>query len=123
MNHKLHILISVITFGGWLLFYALLFIIFKLSGSTIEKRRELKKANEANKVEQRKANYAKEVKLLQANKGYKQGKNQMYVLSCTHQIRAKKTVGLISKGLVGKTVWCDVCKAERLVTGMPYWVK
>jgi hypothetical protein len=55
--------------------------------------------------------------------GYKKGKNQMYVLSCTHQIRAEKATGLISKGLVGKTVWCDVCNAERLVTGAPYWVK
>ena len=123
MNHKRHILISVITLGGWLVFYAPLFIIFKLSGSTIEKRRELKKANEAKKVEQRKANYAKQVEQIKANKGYKQGKNQMYVLSCTHQIRANKSTGLMSKGLVGRTVWCDVCNAERLVTGAPYWVK
>jgi len=48
------------------------------------------------------------------NIGYKKGKNQMYVLSCTHQIRAEKATGLISKGLVGKTVWCDVCNAELL---------
>ena len=66
---------------------------------------------------------AKKVSSAPMSAGYKKGKNQMYVLSCTHQIRAEKATGLISKGLVGKTVWCDVCNAERLVTGAPYWVK
>jgi hypothetical protein len=61
------------------------------------------------------------------DKGYKKGNlnsgDQMYILACTHQIRAKKQVGIFSKGMIGKTVWCDVCSANREVTSMPYWVK
>ena len=61
------------------------------------------------------------------NKGYKKGNfnsgDQMYILACTHQIRAKKQVGIFSKGMIGKTVWCDVCGANREVTSMPYWVR
>lgn len=61
------------------------------------------------------------------DKGYKKGNwnsgDQMYVLACAHQIRAKKRVGLLSKGMIGKTVWCDVCNADRVVTSMPYWVQ
>jgi hypothetical protein len=61
------------------------------------------------------------------DKGYKKGNlnsgDQMYILACTHQIRAKKHVGIFSKGMIGKTVWCDVCSANREVTSMPYWVK
>jgi hypothetical protein len=61
------------------------------------------------------------------DKGYKKGNwnsgDQMYILACTHQIRAKKQTGLFSKGMIGKTVWCDVCNSERVVTSMPYWVK
>jgi hypothetical protein len=60
------------------------------------------------------------------DKGYKKGNfnsgDQVYVLSCTHQIRAKKRVGILSKGMLGKSVWCDVCNAERVVTSQPSWV-
>ena len=59
--------------------------------------------------------------------GYKKGNklsgNQMYVLACAHQIRAKKTVGILSKGMIGKTVWCEICDDYREVTSMPYWVQ
>ena len=62
-----------------------------------------------------------------SDKGYKKGNfnsgDQMYVLACTHQIRAKKQVGIFSKGMLGKTVWCDVCNADRVVTSMPKWVQ
>lgn len=61
-----------------------------------------------------------------SDKGYKAGNfnsgDQMYVLSCTHQIRAKKKVGILSKGMLGKTVWCDVCNSDRIVTSQPKWV-
>ena len=61
------------------------------------------------------------------DKGYKKGNfnsgDQMYILACTHQIRAKKQVGIFSKGMLGKTVWCDVCNTDRVVTSMPYWVQ
>lgn len=60
------------------------------------------------------------------DKGYKKGNwnsgDQIYVLACTHQIRAKK-IAFISKGMIGKTVWCDVCNAERVVTSHPSWVR
>jgi hypothetical protein len=60
------------------------------------------------------------------DKGYKKGNwnsgDQLYVLACTHQIRAKK-IAFISKGMIGKTVWCDVCNAERVVTTQPSWVR
>jgi hypothetical protein len=61
------------------------------------------------------------------DKGYKKGNfnsgDQVYVLACTHQIRAKKQVGIFSKGMLGKTVWCDVCNANRIVTSQPKWVQ
>jgi len=148
MNHKLHIFLSIITLSVWVTFYALLFIIFKLSGSTIEKRRERRginkelskerreinkgkkveqrEINEAKKVEQRKANYAKEVQLLQAKKGKKFYPNgsMAYTLACGHQIRSAKQVGMFSKGLLMKTVWCDICKDHRTVTGtLDPWVR
>jgi hypothetical protein len=70
---------------------------------------------------------APEVPSAPRDKGYKKGNlnsgDQMYILACTHQIRAKKQVGIFSKGMIGKTVWCDVCSAERVVTSMPYWVR
>jgi hypothetical protein len=60
------------------------------------------------------------------DKGYKKGTlnsgEQMYVLACNHQIRAKKHTGIFSKGMLGKTVWCDVCNTERIVTSAPSWV-
>jgi hypothetical protein len=58
--------------------------------------------------------------------GYKKGSKvsgQMYVLACAHQIRAKRAVGILSKGMIGKTVWCEICNDYREVTSMPFWVK
>lgn len=61
-----------------------------------------------------------------SDKGYKKyninSGDQMYVLACTHQIRARKRVGILSRGMLGKMVWCDVCNAEREVTSQPNWV-
>lgn len=80
-------------------------------------------------IEARVANseVAPEVSSAPRDKGYKSGNinsgDQMYVLACTHQIRARKQVGIFSKGMLGKTVWCDVCDAERVVTSMPKWVQ
>jgi hypothetical protein len=60
-------------------------------------------------------------------KGYKEHNfnsgSQMYILACAHQIRARKVVGLFSRGMLGKIVWCDICKSDREVTAMPYWVQ
>ncbi len=144
MNHKVHIILFFVTLGFWWPFYLGLYLIYKISGSTIEIRRERRRTkkelakekmeiNEARKVEQRKANYAKEVERLQLNnglskpyKGYKQGKKgifqsgQAYTLACGHQIYAKKRVGILSNGLLNQTVLCDVCNSKRKVTGTLY---
>ncbi len=136
MNHKLHIILIFITFGGWLLFYALMYIFFKLSGSTIEKRR----AKRADKREKRRAKRvkAKEDRRITQNlikesarKGYTYKKSlgyekgnwnssQAYTLACGHQISAKKQVGMFSKGLLNQTVLCEVCNSNRTVTGTLY---
>ena len=59
------------------------------------------------------------------SKGYADGGKlaQVYVLECSHQIRAAKKVGLLSKGLLGKTVLCETCGASRKVVSAPYWVR
>jgi|688.fasta_scaffold1071112_1 hypothetical protein len=59
------------------------------------------------------------------SKGYTDGGKlaQVYVLECSHQIRAAKRVGLLSKGLIGKTVLCETCGASRKVVSAPYWVR
>jgi hypothetical protein len=136
MNHKLHIILTFITFGGWLLFYALMYILFKLSGSTIEKRR----AKRAGKREKRRAKRvkAKEDRRITQNLvkesarkghtykkslGYEKGNwnsSQAYTLACGHQISAKKQVGMFSKGLLNQTVLCEVCNSNRTVTGTLY---
>ena len=161
LNHKLHITISVITLGGWLLFYALMFILFKLSGSTIETRRSKRASAREKRLERRgrKKEHLKKRKLVKSSKevgksesseenwrelferdlgkqrqastpinqppslGYKKGKRgiffdgQAYILSCGHEIRSSKRVGwLVGKGLLLKTVWCEVCNTERTVT-------
>ena len=80
-------------------------------------------------IEARVANteLASEVSSAPRDKGYKKGNlnsgDVMYVLACTHQIRAKKAVGIFSKGMLGKTVWCEVCNEERVVTSHPKWVQ
>ncbi len=122
MNHKLHLVISIFTLGSWLPIYAVLFIIFKVEGSTIESRKAKKKlAKEAQHItrnlvqESRSKGFTYKKSL-----GYKKGNfvgGQTYSLECTHQIRARKQTGIVSRGMIGKTVWCDVCKSDRVVTG------
>ena len=59
------------------------------------------------------------------SKGYSDGGSiaQVYVLECSHQIRAAERVGLLSKGLLGKTVLCEICGASRKVVSAPSWVR
>lgn len=79
-------------------------------------------------IEARVANseVAPEVSSAPRDKGYKKGNfnsgERMFVLACTHQIRARNT-GIFQKSMLGKTVWCDVCNAERVVTSAPDWVR
>ena len=130
MNHKLHIILTFITLGMWWPFYLGLYLYYKFSDSTIDKRRERRGINKEPSKGKKEINEAKKVERLQLNnglskpyKGYKQGKkgifhnSQAYMLACSHQIRATKQVGMFSKGLLNKTVWCDICNADRIVTG------
>lgn len=117
-NHKLHIFASLITFGLWLPIY--FFIAVRNRGA---KEATTTKVKEKSKLQK----WAEEASVLSAsNPGYKKGNwnsSQMYVLSCTHQIRAHKTTKILSKGMIGKTVWCEVCNASREVASAPYWVQ
>jgi hypothetical protein len=185
INHKLHIVISLATVGQWLPIYLALFLYYKFTGSTLEKRRiqrntrleqlkekidigsgninkfigkmiefigkitEQNRINYSRKLEQKKISDEKKKELNDSKKeewrelfekenrkqqemskpstptkpsgnGYKKGNfigGQTYSLECSHQIRARKQTGLIGKGMIGKTVWCDVCNAYRVVTG------
>jgi len=125
INHKLHIILTLFTSGAWLSFYGPLFIIFKLSGSTIETRR-IKRATRRIKRAKTKEDRRITQKLVQesarkgASIGYTKGNwnsSQAYTLACGHQISARKQVGMFSKGLRNQTVWCEVCNSDRTVTG------
>ena len=117
-NHKLHILISVLTLGLWVPFYLVIVLINRgEKGNPVaevkEKSKWQKMVEEANTLSAK-------------NPGYKKGNwssHQMYVLSCNHQIRASKKTKILSQGLLGKTVWCEVCNASREVASAPYWVQ
>ena len=129
VNHKLHIILSVLSFGGWIPLYAVCYLFRKLTKSTVDQRRG-KRAITREKRRSKRAS-AKEArritrKLIQesSSKGYKHkpvtgikkksflvSEARTYSLSCNHQIRAKNIK------LIGKTVWCDVCNDHREVTG------
>ena len=136
MNHKLHIILTFITFGVWWPFYGLMFIFFKLSGSTIEKRR-IKRAATRERRRVKRAKTKEDRRITQnlikesARKGYTYKKSlgyekgtwnssQAYTLACGHQISAKKQVGMFSKGLLNQTVRCEICNSNRTVTGTLY---
>lgn len=136
MNHKLHIFFGVISLGNWFVIYFLLFIYYKLTGSTIETRRiKREDARETRRIKRAKIkedrritqNLIKEsARKGYTNKtssGYKKGtwnSSQNYTLACGHQISAKKQVGMFSKGLLNQTVRCEICNANRTVTGTLY---
>jgi hypothetical protein len=136
MNHKLHIILTFITLGLWLPLYGLIFILFKFSGSTIETRR-FKKASARETRRMKQAKIKEDRRITQnlikesarkgytykTSSGYKKGNwisSQNYTLACGHQISAKKQVGIFSKGLINRTVRCEVCNSDRTVTGTLY---
>jgi len=147
INHKLHIFLSLITLSLWTTFYIIIFIIFLVSGSTIQSRRKkraIAKESRRNKraiaEERRRNKKAIRIENLRTarlsapvvkpvNKGYKTKKfylngSMAYTLACGHQIRSAKQVGMFSKGLLMKTVWCDICKDHRTVTGtLDPWIR
>ena len=136
MNHKLHIFFGVISLGNWFVIYLLLFIYYKLTGSTIETRRikredarETRRIKRAKTKEDRRITQnlikesARKGYTNKTSSGYKKGtwnSSQNYTLACGHQISAKKQVGMFSKGLLNQTVRCEVCNSNRTVTGTLY---
>jgi len=150
MNHKLHIILTFVTFGMWWPFYLGLYLYYKFSGSTIEKRLERRGINKELVKERKLVKSSKEFEKSESNienwrelfeseqgkqrqastpknqtpsLGYKKGtwnSSQAYTLACGHQISAKKQVGMFSKGLLNRTVRCEICNANRTVTGTLY---
>lgn len=131
VNHKLHITLSIISFGSWLPIYVAYYLFCRLTGSSIEQRRNKRvivrekrrsirvRAKEGRRITQK---IIKE----SSSQGYNSQKQSItgikkksflvsqartYTLSCNHQIRAKNI------NLIGKTVRCDVCNDYREVTG------
>lgn len=102
MNHKLHIFLAVITAGLYVPIYLMSFLVFKLTKSTISTRRDDRK------------NFKTSQK---PSLGYKKGGKygNSFSLECNHSIVASAMMysGL---GLIGKKVYCEVCKEERRVT-------
>ena len=129
VNHKLHIVLSVISFGGWTPLYAAYYLFRKLTSSTIQQRRSKRAiAREKRRSIRERAKEGRRItqKLIEesSSKGYKYrpitgikkksflvSEARTYSLSCNHQVRAKNIK------LIGKTVWCDVCNDHREVTG------
>ena len=113
-NHKLHILISLVTFGLWLPIYFIVAI--KNRGANSDSAVEVKEKSKWQKI-------AEEANTISAqNPGYKKprGRNSphiVYVLACNHQIRSvSEGVFGFKHGRLNKRVWCEVCSAEREVT-------
>jgi hypothetical protein len=140
INHKLHIVLSILSGGFWLLIYIPLLVVAPKRPKEVLLERETRvEASEAVsltevEIEKARIKQEKQIKRAEAIEAYKRNKpkdlgyskskrGQMYVLACTHQIRASKRVGILSQGMIGKEVWCDVCNANRMVTAMPYWVQ
>jgi len=134
----------------WWPIYLGLYLYYKFSGSTIEKRRERRGINKELVKERKLVKSSKEFEKSESNienwrelfereqgkqrqastsinqtpsLGYKKGtwnSSQAYTLACGHQISAKKQVGMFSKGLLNQTVRCEICNANRTVTGTLY---
>ena len=138
MNHKIHIILSVVSLGCWLPFYLALYLFYKLTDSNIGKRAERKETKKAQKQaensiksekriersEQRKEFFEQRAKTASSNPslGYKKGKGTFsstaYALECNHMIRAK-TASKSLNYFQGKTVYCEICKEQRVVVGRP----
>ena len=112
LNHKIQIVLSIITFGLWLPVYLITFLVFKGLGSTIGKRKESR---------DQAAMWAPATTQTR-KKGYQPGKSvwnsSAYQLECGHLIRAKTTTRSANY-LKGRTVFCEICNEERGVVGIP----
>lgn len=125
LNHILHSVLSILTFGLWLPVYFLLYLVFKSKGSTLESRREKRRENR--ELTKRVLKDMRESPRTNSNPGlgYKKGKGALtsteYQLQCGHLIRAK-TAHTSLNYLKGKEVFCEICKETRQVIGIPRMV-
>lgn len=111
----------------WLIIYLPLYLLQKrIPKSALQI--EVDEAKKAKLKEDRKAKYAEALatssSLGPKKLGYtKTKRGQMYILSCTHQIRATKVVKIMGSGMLNKNVWCEICNEERQVTAAPFFVQ
>ena len=118
VKHKFHIILSILTFGGWFPFYVAYFLFCLVTGSTFEVRSEKKQLSKNSKSEQRKLKSAIGEEFIKNNPsmGYAKGGKwgNPFLLECNHSIvGSSRTSGV---ALIGKVVYCEVCKEQRRVT-------
>ena len=118
VSGKLHIILSVITFGSWLPIYAAYYLFRRLSGSTLAQRNQVKQTKQDTEKIKRDANKERRKELIAQHqpKGYKKGGKfgNSFILECNHLIVASAAL-YSGIGLIGKQVYCDVCKDTRRV--------
>ena len=115
MNHKLHIILSVVTLGFWVPIYAVIYFFRKISGAPAIDLVE-KKQKKAVAKEQRRQEIITQL-ASQPKLGYKKGGKygNPFTLACNHSIVASAAL-YSGVALIGKEVYCDVCKETRRVT-------
>ena len=118
VKHKFHIILSFLTFGGWFPFYVAYFLFCLVSGSTFEVRSEKKQLRKDSKSEQHKLKSATRAEIIKKNPslGYSKGGKwgNPFLLECNHSIVGSSRTSAVA--LIGKVVYCEVCKEQRRVT-------
>jgi hypothetical protein len=124
INHKLHIFLSVITGGFWLLFYLPLVFFVKSSpdyaAKIVKKKEEKRTRKQERKVLQatRLTSLATQSRLSETNLGYRPSKSSWdtpWTLECGHSIRT------MNSGKQGRSVFCKVCNGTRTVVSTNAW--
>jgi hypothetical protein len=118
VKHKFHIILSCVTFGGWFPIYVAYFLFCLLTGSTYEARTKKNQLQKETKNEKRKTKAAARAEILKNNpsRGYSKGGKwgNPFLLECNHSIVGSSRTSAFA--LIGKVVYCDVCKEQRRVT-------
>ena len=118
VKHKFHIILSIVSFGGWFPVYVAYFLFCLLTGSTFEVRSKKKQLRKDAKIEKQAIKSAVRAERLENNPslGYTKGGKwgNPFLLECNHSIvGSSRTSGM---ALIGKVVYCEVCKEQRRVT-------
>ena len=125
INHKLHIILCVLTGTAWIFVYLPLVWLSKnqLYAAKIIERRERKSLNKVlNKTQRQEKQIARAVaaRLSPSNLGYTRSSSKWataWTLECNHLIRSKNW----SSGKEGQEVFCVVCNSERRVVSSNPW--